>query len=361
MKTNNYDKLKSFYSKHNRFILAFVIMLFIISIFLSIKSLTKPIYINKKMKENNIEQLINYNYFTKVKPCLLYPEGGQVNSGEVIFTNITDEMFVNVKYHVNSDENIKILGNKSVKLCISSEGFWSKEYILEEKTSFKKTGNEIDILNNDYSINLEEISTFIKGVEKEIKLGSGKYLIKVKPQLEGNIFSCDKKIPIKNDTEFIFEYNGRYLKLASEKEFSEKNKTEKIQKTKQYFNIFNNKVSLLKVRYISTILALISLLILATMLVHKIKKAKFNASKSDKIDKKYSSRLIYIEDDISAFDKEIIDVENFKSLLKVADERELPILRHKNQVGSVSYYTIDNNCVYRLYINEELSVESKNN
>ena len=58
-------------------------------------------------------------------------------------------------------------------------------------------------------------------------------------------------------------------------------------------------------------------------LVATRKKSLFNPV--DKINKKYGNRIIPVSQKINSAQKSIITLHSFKSIIKIADEKELPI------------------------------------
>ena len=64
------------------------------------------------------------------------------------------------------------------------------------------------------------------------------------------------------------------------------------------------------------------------------------------IDLKYKNRLINLKRSIDFSGKCILILDDFKSLVRIADEKEMPILRFEDSAANVDYYVIDGQCIY---------------
>ena len=66
-----------------------------------------------------------------------------------------------------------------------------------------------------------------------------------------------------------------------------------------------------------------------------------------KIDKKYKGRIINLERELDVKDKICITIDSFKSLLKIADEREQPVFRKLASQDLAHYYVVDGDYIYK--------------
>lgn len=115
------------------------------------------------------------------------------------------------------------------------------------------------------------------------------------------------------------------------------------------FTFFRSNLPLVPVRVISSIftfLMLLSLIYLYPILMASRKKTSGN--QVDKINKKYGNRIIPVSQKINSDDKTIITLQSFKSIIKIADEKELPIFYHRlHQDGSAVFFIAEGDYLYR--------------
>ena len=67
----------------------------------------------------------------------------------------------------------------------------------------------------------------------------------------------------------------------------------------------------------------------------------------DTINKKYGKRIITVTQDIKGAPRSVIRLNSFRSILQLADDKELPIFLNKNrEEGRPVFFIVDGDCIY---------------
>jgi hypothetical protein len=197
-------------------------------------------------------------------------------------------------------------------------------------------------------VNLEKVKTFIEQVEEETGISPEQYSIEIVPNILGTIYYEGKEKAFNSEEKLVFQYSYDEITLASEKTFTSVTPFTSTEVITNSLTIFGIALPLIPVRIVSTIFS--SLLLIAfiysyaNLLKDRIKPIR---SQIDKINKKYGNRIISVSQKVNIDQKSIITLSSFKSVIKVADEKELPIFCHKiHEDGSALYFIVDGDFVY---------------
>lgn len=337
----------------NKWIIGGLGVLFIISTILACRALRQPSRIQERVVENIISQYTYFNYKAEVVPCTLFPKGGVVEPEEAMYTAITKAIHLNITSIIKSGQPVSVQGVRRVFVRLIAEGLWERQFVLEAREEFSLEGNENKLVEKDYIINIDDITEYIGKVEEEIVIRPDKYLLNIKPEIEGNVIYDGNKFPIDSTPEISFEFSDQ-IKRIGEKEFTKETPVETLISINQSFKMLNVSIPLVTARIL---FPAISLIILGIIIFggYRIrgtdKKDVFEASK---IEKKYNNKLTFIDRNISVLNKITVNVKSFKSLIQLADDKEQPLLRYKSSdIGRVFYYVIDGDCVYSYSANDK--------
>lgn len=346
MKKNKTKKTDGTKKIFNKWIIGSLGILWILSTIFAYRALRQSLKVEEKVVENMISEKTSFNYKVEVVPCTLFPDGGIVEPNDTMYSNITKAIHLNLVSSVTSDKPITVQGSKKVVLMLIAEGLWQREFILEPKNGFNLQGNDNKVVQNDYVIDVKNIAAYIEKVEKEILISPGKYLLKVKPEIEGNVIYEDYKLPMDSTPEISFEFSGQ-IKLIGEREFTKETSIETAIIINQNFKLFNMKLPLMTARYVFSIASLLLFGMVTLGIYMSIKTSKIEIPEALKIDKKYNNKLIIIDKNITMLNKVNVSIKSFKALIQLSDDKEQPILRYKNSdIERVFYYVIDGDCIY---------------
>lgn len=314
----------------------------------SVYSLLKPVTTTNENTDNSVHIGTTYDYKAKVMPNILYPNGGTIEAGDAIFRKITTAIPVNLKTTVNFGDEITVKGTHEVQLVINANGLWEKSFPLDQQQSFEQKGTEISIIDKSYQIDLEKINAFIIQVEEETGIKSAQYTIEVVPNIFGTINNAGTEWDFQVQDKLIFQYAHDEIKLASEKAFTSAISFSKPEVITNTFNLLGLALPLALVRTVSVLGSF--MLVITLVYLNKsrliIRKAPV-PSQIERINKKYGSRIIQVSERENIAQKSIITVTSFKSILRIADEKELSIFFQKvHYDGRAVYFIVEGDFLY---------------
>jgi len=333
---------------NNKKIVFTLVVLLIISLPISVYALLKPPTTSNQITDNNLEINTSFDYKATIKPNVLYPDGGTVEVGDTIIKKITTSIPVDLKSTINSENEVIAKGSHDIQLLVKAADLWERSFPLAEKQTFEHKGTEISILDSTFNVNLEEVKTFIEQVEEETGISPEQYSIEIVPNILGTINYAGKEREFNSEQKLVFQYSYDEITLASEKTFSSVTPFKSTEVITNSLTILGITLPLIPVRIVSTIFS--SLLLIAFIYVYTnllSNRVKPMRSQVDKINKKYGNRIITVSQKLNIDLKSIITLSSFTSILKVADEKELPIFCHKiHEDGTALYFIVDGEYVY---------------
>jgi Family of unknown function (DUF5305) len=333
------------YTKH---LYKIIIILMLSSSLLAIYSFLQPTTISTQVNKNTSQIETGYDYKAEITPNVLYPSGGTVDAGNTLFNTITTAIPVNLHSTIFSEREVTARGTHEVQLVIKAGEIWERSFPLGKKHSFEHSGTEISILDDTYKIDLEQVKSFIMQVEKETGITPTQYTLEVLPNIEGFIKDAGREKAFQVQDRLVFQYTFNEILLASEKNFTSMIDFSSSNVDVNSFSIFGFGLSLYYVRIGST--AFSFLLLLAFLFLHRnsnVFSTTKNASEMEIINKRYANRIIPVTQKINISQKSIFVLDSFKSILKIADEKELSIFLNKDQKeASAVYFIVDGDYLY---------------
>lgn len=325
-----------------------LVTLLILSTTITILSISRPATTTNQIDGNTTQMETSYDYKATITPNILYPNGGTVKVGTTIFKKITTAIPVTMKSVIHSQNQVIAKGTHETKLVIKAGDIWERTFPLEQKQTFEQKGTEIAVLASTYKIDLEKIQPFITQVENETGIQPAQYTLEVVPNILGTIRYAGKERDFQVQDKLVFQYSNEDIILASGKSFTSTMPFTKAQITTNTFNLFGLTLPLNPVRIISTLLSI--LFLITIIFAYRNGKTNYKApiaSQMERINKKYGNRIIPVSQKINIAQKSIITLDSFKSVIKIADERELPVLFYKDKHQEIGiYFIIDGDYLY---------------
>ncbi|HEY2422228.1 MAG TPA: DUF5305 family protein [Neobacillus sp.] len=330
--------------KKNKKTFIFILILFLlVTAAISIYSLSLPPTTTNQFNGNNTQIQTNYDYKATMAPNILYPNGGTVDAGNTIFKKMTTAIPVNLKSTIHAENQVTANGTHEVQLVIKAGDVWERKFPLEQPQTFEQQGTEISVIDNTYSIDLEKVQTFITQVEQETGITPAQYTLEVVPNIQGTLQNKGEERNFQVEDKLVFQYSYDGITLASQKTFTTMAPFTKTEVITNAFKLFGLSLPLAPVRVTSSLLS--SLLLLT--LIFAFKNGRSVGSQVEKVNKKYQSRIIPVSAKINLTQKSIFILDSFKSVIKIADEKESPILYYKDQQsGSEVYLIVDGDYLY---------------
>ena len=334
--------------KKRGWILFLLLLMWVIFTFASVRTWSQSFENKEVIKENVVTCFTNYDYAVEVNPCTLYPEGGLITGAEVMFTPISKKINTIIEVELSSEKPVFIEGEHQIKLQLIAEEMWTKEFALTEKEKFAFNISKSKLVEEKFVLDFEEIKQFIAQVEEEIGMVMRTYYLVVKPELTGTLTYEGRTQSIQalsEGNQLRFLYNTNRLSIEGEKSFASELTLKKEVVQQQFFYLFGAKIPSVFLKGIFAGLSLLFLVVLC-LFIWQDKSTQGTLSASEQIDKRYGSRLLQIKKEINTSGKTKICLASFSSLVQIADERELPILRFSFEKLNVVYFILDGDLLY---------------
>lgn len=351
-------------SKNYKYMVIIICTLLIFSIITVYKAIDYDLVIEEKNKENTIEEKFSFDYIPIVKESTLYPTGGKVEPDKVIFSQLTDKLVIQLNSVIESDKAVKIDGNVEVFYSLESEETFKRQFPLVSQQVFNAdvVGTSHKLLEKEVQLDTTKIYDYIDTVEEETLYRANRYLLKIKPVIEGNVYDENGKIihEINTDLEIPFEIAGQYIKYigeSTEKETINITPIQNIDIIPQTISLLGIKMNVISARYILGSICVILSFALVSLVISRIKFMKEKRTETYFIDKKYKSRIIEISEKISFKNTLELALRSFKALLQIAEKNEESILRYEINKDHVYYYVVGNNTIYYYYSISDISIE----
>ena len=351
----NRSNLSGVAENNKKFIYGLAIILWIILTIFIFNILMHPIEIVEEIKENNITQKTVFTYRADVLPFSLKPTGGLTDIEESVFTKTVKDIVLHIKTSIKADRPVSINGTKKVILKLIAEDLWDKEYILGQEEAFEMDDTDNNIIDEDFIIDIKELVRFMEKIETEIDARPNRYILEITPIIDGTITYNDKEIPIEQDAKTSLNYSQTQI-CVNEKSGSIKATpiiTESI--IPQVLNIVGLKIPMKLAKYLFGSIYLVISIISILMGIYHFDEYRSRLSEVQIIDKKHNKRLINIMQEINESAKDKVILDSFRSLIKISDEKEIPILCYKDRNKAI-YYAIDGRYIF-LYSIDNTFVE----
>ena len=350
------------FKKNNKKLLIIFTVLLLMSTSITVYSMSQPNTLTNKSDENVSRIDTIYDYKATIKPNLLNPEGGTIEVGDTFFKKITTAIPFTIKSTILSDNEVQANGTYEINLIVKAGELWEKTFPLDKEQTFQQNATEISILDKSYNIDIEKMKTFITQAEEETGVRSDQNTIEVIPTIKGTINYDGQEVPFQVNEKLIFQYTYEKIILASEKSYTSSLPFSTTKEITNSMGIFNLELPVDIVRIVSAFLS-ITLLISTLFIGYKTQwkvRIKPIPTQIEKINKKYSSRIIHVAEKINTNQKSIITVQSFTSILRIADEKELPIFHINNQQSEfATYFIVEGEYFYQYEVSKIENVLSR--
>lgn len=355
LKSKGVPSVKTFVLKRKKTInisLSIVVALFAS---LSLYSYFQPTTLISSNDENHTTMVTTYEYQATVTPNVLHPSGGTIPAGETILKKITTAIPVEVKTIVNAAEDVVVKGEYEVQLTLIAEDLWEKTFTLGEKQAFQKEGKSVSIIDEMYKIDLEAINKFASQAEDETGITPSKYLLEINPTIIGTVSYAGIERELQMQEKLVFHSLFDSIVLVSDEAFSTPIQFGSSEIMPATIQFFGKALPVAAVRTASVAVTIIASIFL--VLLYKPFKPKKRKSQIEMFNKKYGNRMIIVNRDEGMNAKSSLLLGDMKSLLRIADEKELPIFCLAESVGKAVYFILDGNYLYKYEVFEEESVK----
>ncbi len=350
---------------------AVIIALIIFSGVMTVKALQiLPVYSQDILRRSETQRIIcDYKVFTA--PSLLYADDLILPAGlESYFKNVVNRIEFEVAGEIEVNPARVPEGELSVSLFVRSPGQWEKELGLKPETAVLEQSAGLLRVVSNFTLPLEEAALLAEAIIQEIEVRPREgYSLVIKSVLSSGASPAavdPGKDPQGNGDlvgEYVFGLSNTLIEPRGELFYETKKESKDSISTANYMRVFGFPLT------VSTGRVLFPSALVVFLLAGGIFYSRFLAGKTNgavvgpagglgRIKRRYHGRIA-MAGGIGAFPADSLKVEmkSFQDLLKIADEKETPILQVAAKEGSeersVHFYVVDGQTLYFYSINPD--------
>jgi len=358
-----------------------IIVLIIFSGVMTVKALQAlPVNSQEILKQSKTQRII-YDYQVFTAPSILYPEGSALPAGlESYFKNVINRIEFQVTGEIEVSPDIEPEGELHVSLFVRSPGQWEKELGLKPKTTVLERGEGLVRYSSNFTLPLEEAAALAEAIIEEIEVRPREgYSLVIKSVLSSNIPPVAEdplgEIPPGEDPqlrengdltgEYEFGLSNTLIEPKGELLYETIEESRDKVSTTNYMSVFGLPLTVSTGRILfPSALAVFLLLggISYTSLARKTNGTAGDSSSGrlSRIRKRYRSRIVMASGIRALSESSLkVEMESFKDLLKIADEKDTPVLqvtereRDGSEGKSAQFYVVDGETLYFYNINAD--------
>ena len=357
-----------------------IIVLIIFSGVMTVKALQAlPVNSQEILKQSKTQRII-YDYQVFTAPSILYAEGSTLPAGlESYFRNVINRVEFQVTGEIEVHPDIEPEGELHVSLFVRSPGQWEKDLGLKPKTTVLERGEGLIRYNSNFTLPLEEAVALAEAIIEEIEVRPREgYSLVIKSVLSSNTPPVGED-PLGEETpgedprlqengdltgEYEFGLSNTLIEPRGELLYETVEESRDTVTTANYMIVFGYPLAVSTGRIVfPSALAVFLLLggISYTSLVRKTNGAAGGSSgRLSRIRKRYRSRIVMASGIRALSESSLkVEMESFKDLLKIADEKDTPVLqvtereRDGSEGKSAQFYVVDGETLYFYNINAD--------
>jgi hypothetical protein len=316
---------------------------------LSIRGLPLETVETTNIQEVKYDTKFNYRVFPV--PSLLYPEGTPLEPGETFFTRLTQDIEVEFNTLVTATPETPLSGAYQVWLTLAAPELWEQDFLLEE-TEFSSDGGSVEI-SGVFPLDLQERMELAEEIRREIGVSprdGHNFYIRPVVYLTGDLPS---EINKEHKPEFSFILQPTHITSMGEMEQSQAEWSGTTVVTFNEIKILGWELPVRSARYIFATTffgSLIGLLVLVLNRWQQKRRKEREKSEAAYINRRYRGRIIWVSGVEGIFDQRPrLQMQSFRELMRIADEREKPIVglaEISNPSIIYTYYVLDEDNLY---------------
>lgn len=285
-----------------------------------------------------------YTYTAAIVPDALYPSGGTAPADSPVFPNITKELTVSMLPTLTATGPMKVSLHMDPVLRVIAQGLWQQDSPLGNPQSFSGNLSGMHLAPSDWSVDVAGISGDISSIEKAILAVPTTYLIVLDPRLSGVVTHGGEREALNWDPRLTFAVQSGTWLVRGPLAFSHRLHFQQVQSAPVAFQPLGIKMSPLVGRLVFGLLAVL-LLALWALLWWPQRAQRPRETPWQRLDRKHRGRIVRTSVNVQSLHRELVYVESFDVLLRMVEEKELPILRSESP-GTVEYVVVDGTLAY---------------
>ncbi len=294
---------------------------------------------------------VTYDYNVTLAPNILYNNKTFLENPDTAFLKILKDVNVSYKYEFYSTAPSKVSGSLTVTVIVGQTPLWKKAVDHEV---IKFNGNTATFTTH---LNISKILNFTKTISDEIGIQASKYYIKLvmEPKVKASIKG--ETVTESYPTSFTIDLDlTSGLAQFSQREFYSETPVTYKEVNKNYVYLGLATLTVPQFRLASLAPLVASLVLLGSIIsANRDRILGTTSAESEKISKRYKSILVNVSEAPSEESMSVIDVKEFKDLVKVAESLAKPIMHFSapGQSTKHTYFVTDGDVLYQYSIIEE--------
>ncbi len=348
-----------------------IIILIIFSGVMTVRALqTSPVNSQDILRQSKTQRII-YDYQVFTAPSTLYAGGSTLPAGlESYFKNVTNRIEFQIAGEIEVNPGgIKPEGELLVSLFVRSPGQWEKDLGLKPKTTVLEQGEGLIRFSSNFTLPLEEAVLLAEAIIEEIEVRPREgYSLVIKSVLSSNTPPVGEDLQESGDLtdltgEYEFGLSNVLIEPSGELLYETIAESRDTVSTVNYMSVFGFPLNVSTGRILFPSAMVVFLLLGGVSYLSLARKTNGAAGSSfagrlSQIRKRYRGKIV-MASGIRALPENTlkVEMESFKDLLKMADEKETPVLqvteRENAEEKSVHFYVVDGETLYFYNINAD--------
>lgn len=361
------DRQQTTYSKVLRLLPIPLGLLALLCIVLAGRAIFAPLQIEEVATTQVLKQEVVFDYTAIPRVSTLYPSTNPLGKQPAYLVNLIDQFQVKVKCNINAPDGAEVQGTHQVTMRVDAGGLWTKDYVLSREQSFSGSGS-FKAFDLPLAIPIRELLAFGAQVNKEAETGPAAYKLTVTPTIIVEATNDTTLLANNFTPSFAFELSNILLTpkgLPKDRFVEDVDPTQDLLQTNlvsqpithivpNQFPLLGKQLTIPAARVLFSCAALLLIYAVIKLITFNYK-MRPQLTEAEKIQKRYSSRLIDVKYGVLGLGTQQLQLGSFQALLTIADEREKPILHATNLDGIENghiYYLVDDNITYSYFLPE---------
>ncbi|MFC4779162.1 DUF5305 family protein [Paenibacillus sp. GCM10023252] len=322
-----------------------MIILTIVMSIISILLWSHPASTVTSVDMNEITQETKLDYEVKVLPHLLHPSGGWVKPEQgLIFDAVSTVLKLKLTTEFSSRQPITWTGEEEVTLSLVAPDLWKKDIPLRAKKAFEVKEQQQYVITGSYEIQLAELLDAMEQVENQLRISPAEYVLEVKPRVTGLMIHGEYRKAIAEIPPFVFKHRNNMFTFEGEQAFQSSDVETTQETMARPIELAGVELPVTAWRYGSTAAALLLLIYSVRLLGRDRPATRYSSTERlERFERKYEKRWIRVAEPVPQ--QATIRLLKMEELLKLADERDLPILMYRME-HSLHCYIMDHRNTY---------------
>lgn len=314
--------------------------------------LTQPMQIqNDNQVSGNLTTSFSYQPIESPNPLL--PKGGATTGNGTIFTAITRQLVIH--------EQMNFLANQPMTLHLSSTpiirliapNMWEKDYPVASTQTIVTHEKSGTLWNETYTINLATINEFTSNMTKALQISPDSYTITLDPQIAGEVTYNRQTEQIPTVSGLSFQENGQELEVQSSLTNSIPVSFTLSSITPNTCHLFGWTLPIPLARTgLGSLFGILLVALLILLWPYRKLRVGIGSKPSERLEKRHRDRIFHLSQTVNFGHSFVITLDSLASLVRLALDRDVPILRECTGDAALRYVAIDGDCAY-VYTEDE--------